>query len=93
VSVRFVIGIAGGSGSGASTLARRILRDTIERGRDVAGIVAQCRRTARPSHDVHIEPSKRHAHLIVPMDAHHEPGPAVAVLEATIASVAQRRAT
>jgi uridine kinase len=47
-------------------LMRRIRRDIVERGRDIDAIEAQYRGTVRPMHLLHVAPSKRHAHLIVP---------------------------
>jgi uridine kinase len=47
-------------------LIRRIRRDIIERGRDIDAIEAQYRATVRPMHLLHVAPSKRFAHLIVP---------------------------
>ena len=45
---------------------RRVERDTRERGRTVASVTAQYRETVRPMHAQYVEPSKRHADLIVP---------------------------
>lgn len=45
---------------------RRILRDTSERGRSVESVVHQYRNSAQPMHDLWIEPSRNHAHLILP---------------------------
>ncbi|MCC6643959.1 MAG: uridine kinase [Polyangiaceae bacterium] len=45
---------------------RRVERDTRERGRTVASVTAQYRETVRPMHAQFVEPSKRHADLIVP---------------------------
>jgi uridine kinase len=47
-------------------LIRRIRRDIVERGRDIDAIDAQYRSTVRPMHLLHVAPSKRYAHLIVP---------------------------
>ena len=47
-------------------LMRRIRRDIVERGRDIDAIEAQYRSTVRPMHLLHVAPSKRYAHLIVP---------------------------
>ncbi|KAL7465714.1 hypothetical protein ACHAXS_006118 [Conticribra weissflogii] len=46
-------------------LLRRIRRDTAERGRTIPEIMAQYSKTVRPMHDRFVEPSKRHADLIV----------------------------
>jgi uridine kinase len=47
-------------------LMRRIRRDLVERGRDIDAIEAQYHSTVRPMHLLHVAPSKRFAHLIVP---------------------------
>lgn len=45
---------------------RRLHRDVKERGRSLDGVVAQYLETVRPMHLAFVEPSKRHADLIVP---------------------------
>ncbi|KAI0288012.1 uridine kinase family-domain-containing protein [Russula brevipes] len=47
-------------------LARRIARDTKERGRSVDGILEQYLRYVKPSYDNFVLPSARHADIIVP---------------------------
>ena len=47
-------------------LIRRIRRDLAERGRTVESVVEQWMRTVRPMHLEFVEPSKRHADLIIP---------------------------
>ncbi|KAI0303809.1 armadillo/beta-catenin/plakoglobin [Multifurca ochricompacta] len=47
-------------------LARRIARDTKERGRSVDGILEQYLRYVKPSYDNFVLPSSRHADIIVP---------------------------
>jgi uridine kinase len=47
-------------------LMRRIRRDLVDRGRDITAIEAQYYGTVRPMHLLHVAPSKRFAHLIVP---------------------------
>ncbi len=47
-------------------LMRRITRDLLERGRDLGSVERQYYGTVRPMHLLHVAPSKRHAHLIVP---------------------------
>jgi uridine kinase len=54
-------------------LLRRIRRDVEERGRDIASIEAQYRQTVRPMHQLHVAPSRRHAHLIIPEGAENAP--------------------
>lgn len=48
---------------------RRLLRDTRERDRTVESVIAQYGETVRPMHLEFVEPSKRHAHLIIPFGA------------------------
>jgi uridine kinase len=54
-------------------LLRRIRRDIEERGRDIASIEAQYRKSVRPMHELHVAPSRRHAHLIIPEGGENEP--------------------
>jgi uridine kinase len=44
-------------------LTRRIRRDTVERGRDVAGVLDQYLATVRPMHDRFVEPSRLFADM------------------------------
>jgi uridine kinase len=54
-------------------LLRRIRRDVEERGRDLASIEAQYLKSVRPMHELHVEPSRRRAHLIIPEGGENEP--------------------
>ncbi len=47
-------------------LIRRIRRDIAERGRTLESVLTQMENTVIPSHDHFIEPTKRHADLIIP---------------------------
>ena len=47
-------------------LMRRISRDIVDRKRDIGSIEHQYYSTVRPMHVLHVAPSKRHAHLVVP---------------------------
>ena len=47
-------------------LSRVIMRDIIERGRDVIKVLQRYEDTVRPSHIQFIEPTKRYADIIVP---------------------------
>lgn len=47
-------------------LMRRIKRDIVRRGRDIRSIQKQYYETVRPMHQLHVAPSKRFAHLIIP---------------------------
>jgi uridine kinase len=53
-------------------LMRRIKRDIQERGRDVDSIEEQYRNTVRPMHLLHVAPSRRLAHLIIPEGGENE---------------------
>jgi uridine kinase len=54
-------------------LLRRIRRDVQERGRDLASIEAQYCESVRPMHELHVAPSRRHAHLIIPEGGENAP--------------------
>ena len=45
---------------------RRLQRDIAERGRTVESVIGQYYRTVRPMHHEFVEPSKRHADIIIP---------------------------
>lgn len=62
-------------------LIRRINRDLVERGRTAESVMTQYMATVRPSHQQFIEPSKRHADVILP-DGLKEP--AIDVLMARV---------
>ncbi|HEV8247252.1 MAG TPA: uridine kinase [Polyangiaceae bacterium] len=47
-------------------LMRRISRDLLQRGRDIASVQRQYYGSVRPMHLLHVAPSKQYAHLIVP---------------------------
>lgn len=47
-------------------LGRRILRDVEERGRTLQSVLEQYQTTVKPMHEMYVEPSKKHAHLVVP---------------------------
>jgi uridine kinase len=63
---------------------RRMQRDITERGRSVESVVGQYLETVRPMHKQFIEPTKRHADVILPHGAN---GPAVDVITTKVASV------
>ena len=52
-------------------LARRVLRDSEERARSVRSIVDQWQNTVKPMHERYVEPSKKHAHVIIPEGGHN----------------------
>lgn len=53
-------------------LCRRLKRDIAERGRKFEQSIEQYEKTVRPMHQQFVEPSKRHADLIIPEGAHTE---------------------
>ena len=50
---------------------RRLQRDLAERGRSVDTVIRQYLETVRPMHLEFVEPSKRHAHVILPEGGHN----------------------
>ncbi|MFB6090246.1 MAG: uridine kinase [Halobellus sp.] len=50
-------------------ILRRIQRDVIERGRDLEGVIEQYLSTVKPMHEQFVEPTKKHADLIIPEGA------------------------
>jgi uridine kinase len=50
-------------------ILRRIRRDVLERGRDLAGVIDQYLSTVKPMHERFIEPTKGDADLIIPEGA------------------------
>jgi len=63
-------------------IIRRLRRDVAERGRSPESILDQYLATVRPSHELFIEPSKRHADVIVPEGGLNRP--AIEVLLARV---------
>lgn len=53
-------------------LLRRLKRDLIERGRSVDSILRQYEESVRPMHLQFVEPSKRHADVIIPGGGHNK---------------------
>jgi uridine kinase len=53
-------------------IIRRLIRDIKERGRDFDHVIAQYFRHVRPMHFGFVEPSKRHADIIVPHGGNNE---------------------
>lgn len=47
-------------------LCRRIKRDVNKRGRTLESVLTQYLTTVKPMHDMYVEPSKKHADLVVP---------------------------
>ncbi|WP_054600637.1 uridine kinase [Neisseria sp. 74A18] len=68
---------------------RRMLRDIQERGRSVESVVKQYTEQVRPMHNQFVEPTKRHAHIIIPCDEQNNV--AIDVLIAKISTVLRER--
>ncbi len=47
-------------------IIRRIRRDTKKRGRSLDSVISQYLETVKPMHEAFVEPSKRHADIIIP---------------------------
>ena len=47
-------------------LCRRIKRDVNKRGRTLESVLSQYQQTVKPMHEKYVEPSKKHANLVVP---------------------------
>jgi uridine kinase len=73
----------------ALRLARRIARDTAERGRTAESVVAQCRARVLPAHERHVEPTKAWADLVLLNAGRLEP--VVEVATAVIRDRLERR--
>lgn len=58
--------------AGDLRVLRRLRRDVAERGRTVDAVIDQYLTTVRPMHEAFIEPSRRHADLIIPEGGHNE---------------------
>jgi uridine kinase len=54
-------------------LLRRIRRDIEDRGRDIRSIESQYCESVRPMHQLHVAPSRRYAHLIIPEGGENVP--------------------
>jgi len=63
---------------------RRLQRDISERGRSMESVIGQYMETVRPMYKQFIEPTRRHADVILPHGAN---GPAVDVITTKVASV------
>jgi uridine kinase len=52
---------------------RRLQRDVVQRGRTTESIIDQYLTSVRPGHERFIEPTKRHADVIIPRGGYNEP--------------------
>ena len=68
-------------------LMRIIVRDNLERGRDVTAVVNHYTETVKPMHLQFIEPSKRYADIIIPQGGHNKV--AIKILANTIEKALQ----
>ena len=50
-------------------ILRRIRRDVADRGRDLEGVIEQYLSTVKPMHEQFVEPTKKHADIIIPEGA------------------------
>ena len=73
---------------GDTRFIRRLQRDVAERGRTVDSVIDQYLNTVKPMHQEFVEPSKRHADLIVPQGGHNNV--AVEMLLTLIKSLTRR---
>ncbi|MBO6013993.1 MAG: uridine kinase [Oscillospiraceae bacterium] len=53
-------------------ILRRVVRDMKERGRSLDGIVNQYLATVKPMHELYVEPSKKHADVIIPVGGYNQ---------------------
>lgn len=67
---------------------RRLQRDVAERGRTMESVIDQYQSTVKPMHREFVEPSKRHADVIIPLGGHNTV--AVDLLLTMLRSVAVR---
>jgi uridine kinase len=70
---------------------RRLQRDCLERGRSIESVVGQYIEQVRPMHIQFVEPTKRHANVIIPFDERN--GVAVDILIAKVGAILQQRIT
>lgn len=52
-------------------ILRRIRRDVHERGRSMDSVIDQYLNTVKPMHEMYVEPSKKHADIIIPEGGHN----------------------
>lgn len=55
-------------------ILRRVRRDVRERGRSIESVIDQYLATVKPMHEAFVEPSKRHADLIIPTGGENPAG-------------------
>jgi uridine kinase len=68
---------------------RRLQRDTLERGRSLQSVIEQYLTTVRPMHLEFVEPSKRHADVILPQGGENRVG--IEVVQAHVERALRQR--
>ncbi len=57
---------------GDERFIRRLQRDIFERGRTIESVIKQYLSTVKPMHDAYVEPTKKHADIIIPKGGYNE---------------------
>lgn len=57
---------------GDERFIRRLQRDIFERGRTIESVINQYLNTVKPMHDAYVEPTKKHADIIIPKGGYNE---------------------
>jgi uridine kinase len=57
---------------GDERFIRRLQRDIFERGRTIESVIDQYLNTVKPMHDAYVEPTKKHADIIIPRGGYNE---------------------
>jgi uridine kinase len=53
-------------------ILRRIVRDVRDRGRSIESVISQYLNTVKPMHEQFVEPSKKHADIVIPEGGHNQ---------------------
>jgi uridine kinase len=70
-------------------LSRRIYRDSVERGRDIASVITQYNNHVRPMYFKFVEPSRKYADIIVPKGGKNQI--AIEVMQAKIGKLIENK--
>ncbi|MEN3042683.1 MAG: uridine kinase [Fervidobacterium sp.] len=57
---------------GDERFIRRLQRDIFERGRSIESVIQHYLNTVKPMHDAYVEPTKKHADIIIPKGGYNE---------------------
>ncbi|WP_448375968.1 uridine kinase [Fervidobacterium sp.] len=57
---------------GDERFIRRLQRDIFERGRTIESVISQYLNTVKPMHDAYVEPTKKHADIIIPRGGYND---------------------